>query len=106
MQECPAGKFHFEPPFTSFDHLVGAREHARWHIEAKRLCSLEIDHRFVLGRRLHRKVGRLLALEDASGCDATEPKRSLPDSAQHPISRGKFDKRPAKPAKRRVMVVA
>src|SRR5262249_42459376 len=30
MQECAAGKFHFEPPspFTSFDHLVGEREHA------------------------------------------------------------------------------
>jgi hypothetical protein len=24
MQEFAAGKFHFEPPFTSFDHLVGA----------------------------------------------------------------------------------
>jgi hypothetical protein len=24
MQKISAGKFHFEPPFTSFDHLVGA----------------------------------------------------------------------------------
>src|SRR5262245_40923699 len=24
MQELAAGKFHFEPSFTSFDHLVGA----------------------------------------------------------------------------------
>jgi hypothetical protein len=23
MQKISAGKFHFEPPFTSFDHLVG-----------------------------------------------------------------------------------
>jgi hypothetical protein len=27
MQKTSAGKFHFEPPFTSFDHLVGEREH-------------------------------------------------------------------------------
>jgi hypothetical protein len=23
MQKISAGKFHFEPPFTSFDHLIG-----------------------------------------------------------------------------------
>src|SRR5262249_25969100 len=27
MQEFAAGKFHFEPPFTSSDHLVGKREY-------------------------------------------------------------------------------
>jgi hypothetical protein len=26
MQELAAGKFHFEPPLTSFDHLVGAHK--------------------------------------------------------------------------------
>jgi hypothetical protein len=27
MKKLPSvGKFHFEPPFTSFDHLVGAGE--------------------------------------------------------------------------------
>ena len=32
MQECAAGKFHFEPPsrFTSFDHLVGAGQQHRF----------------------------------------------------------------------------
>ena len=34
-------------------------------VEAERLGGLEIDHQLVLGRRLHRQVGRLLALEDA-----------------------------------------
>ena len=34
-------------------------------VEAERLGSLEVDHQFVLGRRLHRQVGGLLALEDA-----------------------------------------
>src|SRR6476620_9287591 len=39
-----------------------ALEHGRWHGEAERLGCLEIDHQLVLGRRLHWKVGRLLAL--------------------------------------------
>ena len=37
----------------------------RRHVEAERLGGLEVDHQLVLGRRLHRQVGRLLALEDA-----------------------------------------
>ena len=48
-----------------FDHLVGAGEHAGGIVEAERLGGLEVDHQLVLGRRLHRQVGRLLALEDA-----------------------------------------
>ena len=35
------------------------------YVEAERLCGLEINRQIVLGRRLHRQVGRLLALEDA-----------------------------------------
>jgi hypothetical protein len=34
MQKFPAGKFHFEPPFTSFDHLVGGYEERIGHREA------------------------------------------------------------------------
>ena len=33
--------------------------------EHERLRGLEVDHQLILGRRLHRQVGRLLALEDA-----------------------------------------
>jgi hypothetical protein len=53
------------PPsqFTSLDHLVGPGEH-RWRdFKAERLRGLEIDYQFVLGRRLHRQVGGLLALD-------------------------------------------
>ena len=34
-------------------------------VEAERFAGLEVDHEFVLGRRLHRQVGRFLAFEDA-----------------------------------------
>ena len=43
----------------------------RRHVKSERLGGLEVDHSFVLGRRLHRQVGRLLAFEDAvnvAGC--------------------------------------
>jgi hypothetical protein len=48
-----------------FDHLVGAGEHRCRHFEAEGFRGLEVDYQLVLGRRLHRQVGRLLALEDA-----------------------------------------
>src|SRR5262249_56213795 len=48
-----------------FDHLVGDREQPVGNFEAERLCGLEVDRQLVLDRVLHRKVGRLLALEDA-----------------------------------------
>jgi hypothetical protein len=37
MQKLAAEKFHFEPPssFTSFNHLVGAGERHRRHLDAR-----------------------------------------------------------------------
>src|SRR4029077_12188504 len=48
-----------------FDHLVGAGKYGWRHGEAEGLGGLEIDHQLVLCRRLYRKIGRFLALEDA-----------------------------------------
>ena len=48
----------------SFDHFVGPSEERRRHCDAECLSGLEIDNKFVFARRLHRQIGRLLALEN------------------------------------------
>src|SRR5262245_31507757 len=53
------------PTLWLFDHLVGAGEQCRRHFEAERLSSLEVNDKLEFRRVLHRKVGRLLTLEDA-----------------------------------------
>jgi hypothetical protein len=60
-----------------FNHLVGAAEQRRRHVKAKRPRGNQVDHQLELGRALHRKVGRLGALENAVDVD----RRSL---EQHP----------------------
>jgi hypothetical protein len=35
-----------------FDHLVGAGEQRRWHFDAERLGSDQVDHQIELGRLL------------------------------------------------------
>ena len=47
-----------------FDHLVGNGEQRRRHVKAERLRSFEIDHKFVPGRRLGRKFGRVRSLQN------------------------------------------
>jgi hypothetical protein len=47
------------------DHLIGGGEQCFRDGEAERFGGLEIDHRLIPRRRLHRQVGGLLAPEDA-----------------------------------------
>jgi len=49
----------------SLDHLVGAGEKRRRHVNAERLGSLEVDHKLVLGGRLHREGRWFLPSKDA-----------------------------------------
>jgi len=55
----------------SFDHLVGAGEQRRWHSEAKRLGSIEVDNKLEFRGLLHRQVWSL-ALEDPASVAAGE----------------------------------
>jgi hypothetical protein len=46
-----------------FDHLVGGGEHRRWHRDAERLRSLEVDNQLELRRLLDGQLARPGALE-------------------------------------------
>ena len=49
----------------AIDHLVGAGEQRRRQVRPSALAVLKLIASLVLGRRLYRQVGRLLALKDA-----------------------------------------
>src|SRR5947208_5416960 len=70
MQKSTARKFHFEPPFTSFDHLVGAAGQWQRNCNAQRAGGLHVDVQLDLGYLLDRQIGRFFALEYASGINA------------------------------------
>src|SRR5499433_4046060 len=70
MQKISAGKFHFEPPFTSFDHLVGTGEQRGRNFNAKRAGGGQIDDQLKLARLHYRQFCRLSTLEDFAGVDA------------------------------------
>src|SRR5215813_11645376 len=72
---APADRASFAWRLPSFDHLVGGHEQLVWNLEAQRLGGLEVDHKFILGRCLHREVARLFALENAIYIPRRPPKQ-------------------------------
>src|SRR5262245_779815 len=64
------GSFIFEPPFKSFDHLVGELLEMQWHVEAERLGGLEIDHQLELAGLEDGQMRGLHTLKNLPGIKA------------------------------------
>src|SRR5262245_52689209 len=75
MEKISAGKFHFEPPFTSFDHLIHGGEKLRRHFEAECSGRVHVDDELEFGRLHNRQVDRLRPFKDFAGIDAKLAKR-------------------------------
>src|SRR5215831_707254 len=54
----------------SLDNLVCEGKQRRWDVKIDGLRSSEVDHQIELCRHLHRKVGRLFALENPTDVNA------------------------------------
>ena len=61
-----------------FENFVCSSLQCRRHAEANGFGGLQIDHEFVLRRRLHRQVARFLALENTVDVIRHSPKRVNP----------------------------
>src|SRR5215472_17400542 len=72
----------------SFNHLVGGHEQTRRRGQPERLRRFEVHGGLKLGRRLHRKVARLVAAQDAVDIRCRLPTRvDKVDSVGHETTR-------------------
>ena len=60
MDSCTAAKG------LLFDHLVGGGKQRLWDTETERVRGFAIDDEFILGRLLHRKIGRPSAFKNVT----------------------------------------
>src|SRR6516165_8974556 len=70
MTLCATLRTHRSKNDSLLDHLVGASRKSSRHLDAKRSSSAQIDHKLERSRLQDRQIGRLFALEDATGIDA------------------------------------
>ena len=61
-----SGREQMQQHCVLFDHLVGAGEHGRRHIEVERLGGDQIDDEIEFGGLFDREVGRLRAAKTLS----------------------------------------
>jgi hypothetical protein len=52
-----------------FEHLVGASEQHRWHVEAQRLRGIEVDYQLEFGRLLNWQEAKLVATGSSKRTD-------------------------------------
>src|SRR5262249_12978457 len=64
LEKISTGKFHFEPPFTSFDHLVGKREQLGRNFDAQCLRGGEVDDQIEFVPKFDRQGAGLFAFEN------------------------------------------
>src|SRR5260370_32925308 len=78
----------------SFDHLVGEREQRWRNFDADCLGGVHIDEELDLGDLLNWQVGRLVALQNSAGINASLPVRfrSAASITQQPASRDELSR--------------
>src|SRR5262249_57068266 len=74
-ESAKSGCEQTEQVASSLDHLVGAGEQRRRHVEAKHPGGLGIDYQLELARLHDRQVRGLGAFEDTASVNSELPKR-------------------------------